>query len=376
MKIKISKKVLGIESSKTSEIFDRTNALISQGENIINLSAGEPDFPLNNIEEVKNILDQYEVNKYPPVLGLKKLQELIALKYANFDSNNVFVSAGGAKQAIYTTLVSLIDPGDSVLIIKPSWVSYEEMIKLASGKTVCSESLPNGRPDVEDISQKVEQEKVKVIILNNPVNPTGVVYTKDELLKIGQIALENDCYVISDEVYDSIVYEENKFYSMNFLFSENNFIIVNSTSKTYVMMGFRIGYVLACVEIINVLSKVQSQISGGANLFGQILACFMLENDESEVKKRKDEYEQRKKIVINFFARKKIEFIRPEGAFYLFFKVPENEESIEFCKRILNDAKVALVPGDDFGRSGWVRLSFSVGLEKIKEGLNFLEKNL
>ncbi|HHE65773.1 MAG TPA: aminotransferase class I/II-fold pyridoxal phosphate-dependent enzyme, partial [Bacteroidetes bacterium] len=340
------------------------------GENVLNLSAGQPDFGLIGGEVnsgISLIRDNRNLNKYPSVRGNCALVKAISENNSCIPES-VFISSGGGKQASYMALLALA-ADENVLVIKPYWVSYPNIAHAVGAKVFYADSYDNGRPNILEIGKIVKENNIRVIIINNPTNPTGIVWKRDELESVGDIAIKNDCYVISDEVYWSIVYDDNKFYPIRSLFpDENNFITVNSFSKSHALMGFRVGYVIADKEIINALVKIQSNLSGGANTFGQEMALISM-GIRDNIPEMCKVYEARRKMVLDFFKARGIEFIKPEGAFYLFFKVSGSQSSEDFCKKLLKEKLIALVPGTDFGWDGWVRLSFSVSTEELSSAL-------
>jgi aspartate aminotransferase len=221
----------------------------------------------------------------------------------------------------------------------------------------------------------IKESGARLIILNNPVNPTGAVWSKTDLLALGEIAINQDCLVICDEVYDRFVYGGAKFYSLANLFPDQNFrfIRVNSFSKTYAMMGYRIGYVLAQKEIINKISSLQSQVSSAANTFGQKLAVKILENCQIEVGAMVEEFSRNRTIALSFFSKNKIEVVSFEGAFYCFFHPPKifTEKKELFCEAAL-EAGVGLVDGEESGAGGWARICYAQPRDVLEKGLNRL----
>jgi aspartate aminotransferase len=324
------------------------------------------------------------------VAGIPILRDLIKQKAKkefaggvfnkNLSEKNVFISAGGAKQAINMLLRLFLNPFDRVMIFSPYWVSYPEMVKMAGGEPIIfplfSPSGPLPIIDFSRMEQVIKKLGVKIIILNSPTNPTGRIWREHELTTLGRLAINHNCLVISDEVYDHFVPNSTAYTPMSKIFVHNNFIPVNSFSKTYAMMGYRIGWVVAEQKVVQGLSVIQSQLSSGANTFGQMLAAVIMAECGDEIDIMKNNLEQRKKLVLSAFCNMKINFCRPEGAFYVFFQAPPRNgviNSIKFCAE-LEEAGVAMVPGEESGSPGWVRMCYAGDEQGLIKGLDRLKK--
>jgi aspartate aminotransferase len=296
------------------------------------------------------------------------------------DRNNVFISAGGAKQALNMLLKLFIDPGNNVLIFGPHWVSYPEMIKMVGGVPYVYNlyAKERGQIDWEDLECRLGAIRARVIILNNPTNPTGRVWSEGELRRLGRIAIEHRCVVLSDDVYNAFIYE-GQHHLLSALFPNylDQFISVNSFSKTYAMMGYRIGHVIASDRIISRLTDIQSHFSSGAQTFGQYLAAEIMQGFDLEVALMKKEFAKMRQAVMTALNEAGLEYWQPDGAFYAFFKVPEGRyvnDSIGFCDALENEHGVAMVPGNDFGAPGYVRMSYAANSKELFPALLWLKE--
>jgi aspartate aminotransferase len=381
-----------LKPSATALINDRVMEKNKNGAGIINFTVGQPDFTLSDkaLRIATELIDSAKgANKYSPVAGIPLLRKLIAEKAKkefasgffnkNLSEKNVFISAGGAKQAINMLLKLFLNPFERVMIFNPYWVSYPEMVKMAGGIPIVFPLFSTSGPllgiDFSKMEEMIKRQGVKIIILNSPTNPTGRIWKEWELLNLGRLAINYNCLIISDEVYDHFVSNQSQYNSLSQIFVHNNFIPVNSFSKTYAMMGYRVGWVVAEQEVVRGLTAIQGQLSSGANNFGQMLAAGIMAECDDEIEIMKNEFAARKKIVINTMREMNINFCRPEGAFYLFFQVPPKAgllSSIVFCEQ-LEKYGVAMVPGDESGVPGWVRMCYAASQADLTEGLKRLK---
>lgn len=353
-------------------------------------SVGQPDFDLSDgVKAAAAEILSGKTNQYLPNAGLPSLRAAIAKSLkgngAGFTEENVFISAGGAKQAIDMLLRSLLEPNEAVLMFSPYWVSYPEMVRQNSGWPVFFPVFD--KVDLVELEAAVFDNKVKIIILNNPTNPTGFVWDEASLLGLGKIAIKHNCLVIADEVYDQFVYEIDsiltrgaKFISLVSLFKNERwrFITVNSFSKTFCMMGHRIGYVLAEKELVGKLAAIQSQSSSAANTFGQMLAEEVLTNFRHEVAERKKTMAARRAAVSVQMILRGLKFINPQGAFYIFFEVPDKKivGGGSFFQKTMS-AGIALVPGEESGAPGWARLCYAgYSADSFLSAFNLFDKAL
>lgn len=370
-----------ITPSKTLEIDALAKKLIAEGKDVINFTVGEPDFPTP-----KNIVDkaiealQNGYTKYTDSNGIPKLREAIARylkekKNVEYHPDEIVVSNGG-KQALFNAFSAVLNEGDEVLMFAPLWVSYIPQVILARGKPIVVKTkFENGFvPTKEEIISHITN-KTRVILVNSPNNPTGGIYDRDTIRTIAQIANERNIFVISDEVYDDLVYD-GKHISMYGLVNEELLIYVNAFSKSHAMTGWRVGYTATKnKEIKKRISKIQSHVSSNINTpaqYGAIEACstdntYMIE-----------EFRKRRELILKKAKEYELKYVEPRGAFYLFFKVDGNDE--EFCKSLLSEKLVATVPGSAFEMPGFVRISFATSIDKIEKGMErikeFLDKRI
>jgi aspartate aminotransferase len=369
----------------------RAKALVAQGIDVVNLTAGEPDFDTLPAARAGGIAAiEQGFTRYTPTPGIAELREAIAKKLK--DDNGLEYKAGqvvvsnGAKQSIYNALMVLLDPGDEVVIPTPAWVSYPEMVRLAAGVPVMVDTQPNQyRLDARALAAAITPG-TKVIMLNNPCNPTGVVYTDAELRMVAELAVKNDLYVISDEIYEKLTYGA-EFISIASLGHEilDRTITVNGFSKAYAMTGWRMGYAAANVQIAEAMSSFQSQVTSGASSITQKAALAALRGDQAPVETMRVQFDRRRGYVAG--RLKEMPGVNldtmPEGAFYIFPRVDELygkrvagleiDGSGTFAEALLERSRVAVVPGLPFGSDRHIRLSYACSLETLTEGMDRLE---
>ncbi|WP_407081585.1 aminotransferase class I/II-fold pyridoxal phosphate-dependent enzyme [Marinitoga aeolica] len=364
-----------IPISKTIEINTLAKKLIEDGKDVINLTAGEPDFPTPNIikEKAKEALEKNFTN-YTDSKGIPELRESISRmlykKDIHFLPNEILVTNGG-KQALFNTFLSILDREDEVILFSPFWVSYVPGILLTGAKPVIlkTEFENNFLPDINKL-RKLVTSKTKAILVNSPNNPTGVIYPEEIVIEISRIANENKIFVITDEVYDFLVYEDN-FSSFAKYVDKNQLIYINSFSKSYSMTGWRIGFVALKNQLIyNRIVKIQGHSITSVNSIAQYASTVIDEVDNSYMLK---EFKKRRDFVISKSREIGLTFVNPKGAFYLFFKSPIEDDSL-FCKTILEEKLIALIPGSAFNEKGFVRLSFTNSIEKLEEGFRRIKE--
>ncbi|MCJ7665264.1 MAG: pyridoxal phosphate-dependent aminotransferase [Actinobacteria bacterium] len=389
----LSGKVLRLESSPTFAIDSKANELDielkKQGDYIVRFGIGQPDFntPENIKEAGKKAIDD-DRSKYTPASGINELKAAIVNKFKRdngleYEPANILAGIG-AKQVLDTIMRAFINPGDGVLVPKPYWVSYTQQVLLSGGIPMEVDFKDDLKIDVDHLKSLIADFKnpVKLIILNSPNNPTGAVYLREELEEIGNICLENGIYIISDEVYEKFIYGGIVHHSIAGFSRElkDLTITVNAVSKTYAMTGWRIGYCAADKAIIKQMSKIQEQSPSNPCTIAQWAAIEAMEGDQSSVGLMRDEYEKRRNYVYERLkATYGIECGLPEGAFYAFPKVSNLynsriKSSDDFSGRLLEEAKVAVVPGSAFGDDRYVRISYAASMPKIIEGMDRIEK--
>lgn len=388
----LSKKASNIEPSITLAITAKAKELKSQGIDIIGFGAGEPDF--NTPANIRNAsIEAMEkgYTKYTPASGINELKEAIINKFKNdnnlqYKSSQIIISTG-AKQCLSNAFFAILNPGDEVLIATPYWVSYPELIKLSDGIPVFVKTSKENsyKYDIESLKQYVTS-KTKAIIINSPNNPTGSIYTKEELSKLAEFAKEHDLIIISDEIYEKLIYGDDEHVSIASL-SEDAYkrtIVINGVSKTYSMTGWRIGYAAASEEIVKLMSNIQSHTTSNPNSIAQYASLEALAGTQEFVHSMKQEFKNRRDyIVTRINGIENISCIEPKGAFYVFIDISKIigksvegeaiENSLDFCSKLLEKGKVAAVPGEAFGIDGFIRISYATSMENIQEGLNRIE---
>jgi aspartate aminotransferase len=363
------------------QIADVAAKLRSQGKDIISFSLGEPDFetPENIKIAAKNALDRGETH-YTQASGILELRETIADKLRtdnklDVTSNDVLVTTG-AKQAIFEAICTLIDKGDKVLLFDPMWVSYEAIVKFAGGTPV---RIPVDEQDgfIPKAFQNFITRDAKLLILNSPCNPTGAVYGERVIKGIAEIAEDYEIFVLSDEVYEKIVYDKAKHFSIGSLIPDLT-ITVNGFSKAYAMTGWRLGYATAPASILQGMLKIQQHSVSNATSFAQRAGIEALSGDQSAVQTMVAEFLVRRDLIVDLLSLIGIKCALPEGAFYAFPKVAQFGNSLQVTEQLLRDALVAVTPGSAFGPNGegYVRMSYATSREAIVEGVQRIGQSL
>ncbi|MCM8816540.1 MAG: pyridoxal phosphate-dependent aminotransferase [Candidatus Omnitrophica bacterium] len=375
---KISARAKNIKPSSTLAVNKKAAELIAAGERVINLSVGEPDFDTPEFikQSAINALNQ-GFTKYTDSSGIKPLRQAICEKFKR-DNNLVYqpdqiVVSCGAKHSLFNIMLAICDEGDEVIIPAPYWVSYPEMVKLAGGKCVVCRYNEDFKIDIEHL-KSIITKKTKALILNSPSNPTGIVYTRQELQQIAEIVCQHKIIVISDEVYEKLIYDGQKHVSIASLGDDIKklTVVVNGLSKTYSMTGWRIGYLAAELSLAKSIANIQSQTTSNPTSFVQKAALEAILADQSFVEKMVEEFERRRNYILENISPL-ITYCRPAGAFYLLLKIGDMP-STQLAQRLLEEEKLATVPGDDFGADGFVRISFATDMENIKETIKRLNR--
>ena len=388
----VSKKVKEIAPSLTLEITAKAKKMKAEGISVIGFGAGEPDFntPDYIVESAKEALD-IGFTKYTPASGTVELKNAVCDKFLKDNglkySPNQIVISSGAKSSLYHAICAIVDDGDEVVLPSPYWLTYPELIKLAGGKCVFVQTTKeNGYKMTASQFAEVITDKTKCLILNTPNNPTGAVYSEQEIKDIAKICEEKNIYVISDEIYEKLVYDGEKHYSIA-QYSEKmkeQTVIINGMSKTYAMTGWRIGYLAGPVEIVKAISSMQSHTTSNACSISQYASVTALVDPEGEqfIAKMQKVFDERRKLMIEMLKGVDgIVCIEPKGAFYVFVNVAELfgktfdgvviNDSLTFADCALKRG-VALIPGVAFGSDDCIRLSYAISIEDIKEGLSRL----
>ena len=391
---RISKRIAAIAESATLKVDAKAKALQAEGRPVISYAAGEPDFPTPaHIVEAagKAVLDPKN-HRYTPAVGLPDLREAIAQKTLRDSGTAVTASqvvvTNGGKQAVYQAFAVLLDAGDEVLLPSPYWTTYPEAIALAGGKTV--EVFAGSEQDYKvtvDQLEKAKTARTKVLLMCSPSNPTGAVYSKEEIAAIGQWAHKNDLWIITDEIYQNLVYDGLKAYSITEVVPEmiDKTIMVNGVAKSYAMTGWRLGWMAGPADAMKAAANLQSHLTSNVNNIAQKAALAALTGPQDEVQNMLKAFDRRRKLAVSELG--KIEnwlAPMPQGAFYVYSDVrgllgktwngKQINTSLELCDFILEQVEVALVPGEAFGPSGYVRMSYALGDEPILEGIKRQKK--
>lgn len=368
--MKVSRRIGRVEPSATLAISSLAKELEAEGADVVDLSVGEPDFPTPpSIVDAASEAMEAGHTGYPPSRGIPSLRSAIADKLAddglNYESDQIIVTPG-AKQALYEAFQTVCDEGDDVVLLDPAWVSYPAMAKLAGASTSHVDLSPHGfrlEPAIDEVNDAVSSETA-LMVINTPSNPTGMVYSEDALAAIRDIAVDNDVTVISDEIYERIVYGERPRSLATFDGMEERTITVNGFSKAYSMTGWRLGYFAGPQEFIDQAAKLQSHSVSAATNFVQHAGVTALNECEAEVEEMVDAFQERRDHVIARLEDLGADIPPvPGGAFYLM--VPVVGDDMQTCEDALADAHVATVPGTPFGTPGFARISYANSIERL-----------
>lgn len=393
--IKLSNRAKNLKPSPTLTINAKAKSMQAQGIKVISFGAGEPDFDTpENIKRAAIKAIEEGFTKYTPVGGIDELKDAIIYKFKrdngiSYKRSEIIVSCGG-KHSFYNLAQALFDKGDEVIIPSPYWVSYPPMVSLAEAQPVILETKEEN--DFKLLPEELEKlitPKTKALVLNSPCNPTGSAYSKKDLEKIAEIAVSKNIFIISDEIYEKIVYDGFEFVSIASLGEEikKRTIIVHGVAKTYAMTGWRIGYTAGPEEIISAMNNIQSQSTSNPTSISQKASVEALIGPQEEVKKMVSAFQERRDYIVNRLNEiPGVSCYKPVGAFYVFpnfssyygksFKGRKISNSTELADFLLDEAKVAVVPGIEFGADSYERLSYATSMEDIKEGLDRIENAL
>jgi aspartate aminotransferase len=374
----VTQRLQAVDESRTTRIFGLARQLRRQGQTVINLAVGEPDFetPMPVIDATRQALSA-QATRYGPVAGMETLRSELATAFDGYGPENILV-ANGAKQALYALFQVLCDPGAEVIVPRPCWVSFTEQIKLAGGRPVLVDTV-NHQLDPGAIERAVT-ERTRIVLINTPNNPSGAVYATDALAETARIARRHDLYLIADEAYEAFVYDDRAHAPLFEVCGDRKRLItVRSFSKTYAMTGFRVGYVAAPEGVVRGLLKLQSHLSGNVCTFAQHGAVAALKMDQELVRQRRAILQKHRDLAYAL-AQGLFECNKPQGAFYLFANIGPylgpDETGEALAMRLLQTAGVAVVPGEAFHQPGYLRISFGAaeadlhaGFERIKDAL-------
>ncbi|AFY79004.1 MAG: pyridoxal phosphate-dependent aminotransferase [Hydrococcus sp. C42_A2020_068] len=382
--MKLSSRVGQVTPSLTLAIDSKAKAMKAEGIDVCSFSAGEPDFdtPQHVKEAAKLGLDQGKT-KYGPASGEPKLRAAIAKKlyednHLNYQAENIIVTNGG-KHSLFNLMLALIEPGDEVIIPAPYWLSYPEMVKIASGTPVIVDTPEENQYKITpDQLRQAITPRTKLFVLNSPSNPTGIVYTPDEIRALAEVIVERDILVVSDEIYEKILYDGAEHLSIGAV-SEEAFkrtIISNGFAKAYSMTGWRVGYLAGPLELIKATITIQSHSTSNVCTFAQYGAIAALEGSQDCVQQMLAAFAKRRQYMLErISAIPNLSCPKPNGAFYVFIDISQTGmASIDFCKALLEEHQVAAVPGIAFGADRCIRLSYATDMTTIEKGLDRLDK--
>ena len=393
-KPRISKRIAAIAESATLKVDAKAKALQAEGKAVISYAAGEPDFPTpaHIVEAAVAAAKDPKNHRYTPAVGLPELREAIAKKTLADSGTEItaaqVVVTNGGKQAVYQAFAVLLDPGDEVILPSPYWTTYPEAIALAGGKSVevFAGSDQGYLVTVEQLEQ-ARTPKTKALLLCSPSNPTGSVYSKEQIKAIGEWALANEIWVVSDEIYQNVIYDGKRAYSITELVPamKDLTIMVNGVAKSYAMTGWRLGWMAGPLDAMKAAANLQSHLSSNVNNIAQRAAIAALTGPQDEIKAMVDAFDRRRHLAVAELSKINGWIApMPEGAFYVYSDVrgllgkswggKVINTSLELCDYILDAAEVALVPGEAFGPSGYVRMSYALGDAQITEGIQRLQK--
>lgn len=382
--MKLAARVSQVTPSITLAIAAKAKAMKAEGIDVCSFSAGEPDFdtPAHIKAAAAKALEEGKT-KYGPAAGEPKLREAIANKLKSdngldYKAENVLVTNGG-KHSLYNLIVALIDPGDEVIIPTPYWLSYPEMVTLAGGKSVIvNTDASNGYKITPEQLKKAITPKTKLFVLNSPSNPTGMVYTPEEIKALAKVIVDADILVVSDEIYEKILYDGTEHISIGSLGADifARTLISNGFAKGYSMTGWRLGYLAGPLEIIKAASTIQGHSTSNVCTFAQYGAIAALESSQECVEEMRQAFAKRRQVMYDRLnAIPGLSCPKPDGAFYLFPDISKTGlKSLDFCNALLEELQVAVIPGVAFGADDNIRLSYATDMATIEKGMDRLEK--
>jgi aspartate aminotransferase len=382
--MELAQRITEIQPSITLAISAMAKAMQKDGKDVCSFSAGEPDFdtPVHIKDAAKLALDRGKT-KYGPAAGEPALREAIASKLhrennLTYSADNILVTNGG-KHSLYNLMMALLNPGDEVIIPAPFWLSYPEMVKLAGGKPVIvtTDSSTDYKITAAALNATITP-KTKLFILNSPSNPSGVIYTPAELQALAQVIIDRDILVVSDEIYEKIIYDGVEQVSIGSLGTEifKRTIISNGFAKGYSMTGWRIGYLAAPVALIKAASALQGHSTSNVCTFAQYGAIAALEGSQDCVETMRQAFAIRRQVILDRLQQiPGLTCAKPDGAFYIFVNIGSTQlKSLAFCSQLLEQQQVAAIPGQPFGADDHIRLSYATDLVTIEKGMDRLAK--
>lgn len=381
--MEISERAAQLTPSLTLSIDSKAKAMKAEGIDVCGFGAGEPDFDTpEHIKAAAIEALQAGFTKYTPSAGIPELRAAIAEKFAadnelTYRPGQVVVS-NGAKHSCYNAILATCQPGDEVIIPAPYWVSYPDMVRLVGAEPVIVPTMErnNWKMRAEDF-QNAMTPRTKMLIMNTPCNPTGSVYTREELEAIVEVASGEDIYILSDEIYEKLVYDDAKHVSIASLSKEayDLTITVNGFSKSYAMTGWRLGYLAAPEAVAKAVDSIQSHTTANPSSFSQRGALAALKGDQQAVSDMREEFDMRRNYMIDRLSKiPNVTAVKPQGAFYVLLNISQlGLTSQNFADRLLSKANVAVVPGAAFGDDRTIRLSYATSIDIIKKGLDRLQ---
>ena len=393
---RLSRRIAAIEESATLSVDAKAKSLKAAGHDVIGFGAGEPDFPTpaHIVAAAAEACSVPRNHRYTPAAGLPELREAVAAKTTRDSGFDVKASqvviTNGAKQAVYNSFAALLDPGDEVLVPAPYWVTYPEAIRLAGGVPVPvpTDETTGFRASVEALEAACTP-RTKVLLFVSPSNPTGAVYSPDQVAEVGRWASERGLWVVTDEIYEHLVYGAHTFSSMPGLVPElaDRTIVVNGVAKTYAMTGWRVGWMIAPADVVKGAANLQSHATSNVANVSQMAAVAALIGDQACVEEMRGAFDRRRRRMHTLLdAIPGVTCMEPEGAFYAFpsFAGVIGREvagrtvadTLQLAETVLEEAKVAIVPGEAFGAPGYARLAYALADEALEEGIGRLAKAL
>jgi len=387
----LSVKIQQIEESQTLAFTNLARQMKAAGQDVVSLTAGEPDFPtpphikMSAIRAIEEDFSHYTANE-----GIPELLKAIARKFErdnnlHFETSQILVSCG-AKHSVFNALQAICNPGDEVVVPAPYWVSYPEMVKLVGARPVCVEALHEHRFKLTAQQlRKAVNAKTKALLFNSPSNPTGAVYTQGEIEELAEVVFDSGIFVISDEIYEKVIYDGAKHFSIGSVKSIHDQVItVNGLSKAYAMTGWRIGYLGAAKEVTQAAAKVQSQVTSNATSISQRAAVDALNGPSEEVERMVSEFKRRRDYIYQELSRiPDLELSEPKGAFYLFpcvknfagrrVKGKIMRDDMDICYHFLNEEQLVMVPGTPFGAKNYLRLSYACSMKELEKAVRRLK---
>jgi aspartate aminotransferase len=382
--MKLARRLSQVNPSLTLAITAKAKAMKAEGIDVCSFSAGEPDFdtPIHIREATKQALDEGKT-RYGPAAGEYKLREAIAQKLRvdnnlDYQPENIIVTNGG-KYSLFNLMLTLIESGDEVIIPAPYWLSYPEMVLLASGTPVIVNTLAEN--DYKITPEQLEQAitpQTKLFVLNSPSNPTGAVYTPAEIRALAEVILAHDCWVVSDEIYEKILYDDMEHLSIGAVNSEifARTIVSNGFAKSHSMTGWRVGYAAGPLEIIKAMTTVQSHSTSNVCTFAQYGAIAALSSSQACVQQMLTAFAARREVMYKGIQGiPQLSCPKPYGAFYLFVDISKTGiKSLDFCNALLDSQRVAAIPGIAFGADNCIRLSYATDMKSIEKGIERIRK--